>query len=504
MPADIRPVIDPGTAMLTVGRRIRAYRSKAGLTLDALAATIGTSPSQLSLIENGRREPRLTVLNAIAVGLGVEVGDLLSVDPPSQRDALEIALEAAQRSSLYRALKLPSVRASRKLPREALEAIVGLHNELARRSNEASATPEEARRANTALRRWMRERDNYLPDIETAAEELVVSAGYAGGALTHRTVERIVQRLGFTLHHAADLPTSARSVTDLENRRIYLPPQSIPGGHGLRSLALQAVAHRVLDHTNPTTYADFLQQRMEITYFAACCLMPQTAAVAMLQQAKNDKDLAVEDFRDVFGVTHESASHRFTNLATSKLGIRVHFVRVGRDGTLLKGYENDGVSFPADITGAIEGQTICRHWTSRSVFDHGENTGEFRQYTDTPAGTFWCSAQTGNGTGGEFSITLGVPFAASKWFRGRETTSRTVSACPDPACCRLPSTELSRKWSKASWPSAKLHTHILGALPSGTFPGVDDAEVYAFLENHAPGTVQAPTLEARPARFNNA
>jgi predicted transcriptional regulator len=332
----------------------------------------------------------------------------------------------------------------------------------------------------------MRERDNFLPDIETAAEHLVASAGYTGGALTHRTVERIVERLGFTLHHAADLPSSARSVTDLENRRIYLPPQSIPGGHGLRSLALQAVAHRVLEHTNPATYADFLLQRMEITYFAACCLMPKTAAVAMLQQAKNDRDLSVEDFRDVFGVTHESASHRFTNLATSQLGIRVHFARVGRDGTLLKGYENDGVAFPADVTGAIEGQTVCRQWTSRSVFEHGEQTGEFRQYTDTPAGTFWCSAQTGKGTDGEFSVTLGVPFNSSKWFRGRETVSRTVSTCPDPACCRRPSASLARKWSDASWPSAKLHAHILGALPSGTFPGVDDAEVYAFLESHAP------------------
>jgi predicted transcriptional regulator/DNA-binding XRE family transcriptional regulator len=477
---------DAGTAVLTVGRRIRAYRSKAGLTLDALAAAVGTSPSQLSLIENGRREPRLTLLNALAASLGVEVADLLAADAPSRRDALEIALDAAQRSPLYSALKLPAVRSSKKLPREALEALVGLHAELARRSSEASATPEEARRANTALRKWMRDRDNYLPDIETAAEELVLTAGHTGGALTHRTVECIVQRLGFSLHHAADLPHSTRSVTDLENRRIYLPPQSIPGGHGLRSLALQAVAHRALEHTNPTTYADFLQQRMEITYFAACCLMPKTAAVAMLQRAKSEKDLSVEDFRDVFGVTHESASHRFTNLATSQLGIPVHFLRVSRDGTLLKGYENDGVNFPADVTGAIEGQTICRHWTSRQVFDHGEDAGGFSQYTDTPAGTFWCSAHTGKGTDGEFSVTLGVPFAASKWFRGRETTSRTVSTCPDPACCRRPAAALSRKWSDASWPSAKLHTHILGALPSGTFPGVDDAEVYAFLESHAP------------------
>ncbi|MDQ1485748.1 MAG: family transcriptional regulator, fatty acid utilization regulator, partial [Actinomycetota bacterium] len=100
-PITLTPVpVDTGTAVLTVGRRIRAYRSKAGLTLDTLAAAAGTSPSQLSLIENGRREPRLTLLNALAVSLGVEVADLLVADPPSRRDALEIALDAAQRSPL--------------------------------------------------------------------------------------------------------------------------------------------------------------------------------------------------------------------------------------------------------------------------------------------------------------------------------------------------------------------------------------------------------------------
>ncbi|MDY7526583.1 MULTISPECIES: hypothetical protein [unclassified Cryobacterium] len=31
----------------------------------------------------------------------------------------------------------------------------------------------------------------------------------------------------------------------------------------------------------------------------------------------------------------------------------------------------------------------------------------------------------------------------------------------------------------------RLHAHVLSPLPSGTFPGVDDTEVYEFLEAHA-------------------
>ena len=473
------------TELLTLGLRIRHERTASGRTLDELAAEVGCSPSQLSLVENGKREPRLSLVQAIAKALGVEVSTLLSPEPPHRRAALEIALEKAQRSPSYAALGLPTVRPGRSLPSEALEALVGLHTELARRVDAAIATPEEARRANTELREWMRERDNYLPEVEEAALEALRWGGYTSGALTHRSVARIAEHFGFTLLHVDDLPHSTRSVTDLAHGRIYLPPASIPGGHGLRSLALQAIGHRVLGHDAPRGYADFLRQRLEISYFASACLLPRDAALAFLAQAKKDKDLAVEDFRDAFGVTQETAAMRMTNLLTSLRDLRVHFVRVGDDGALYKGYANDGLRFPSDSTGAIEGQLVCREWPARVAFTRRDRTTEYHQYLDTPEGTFWSSTQTGTSASGEFAISFGVPFASAKWFRGRETSTRTVSRCPDPSCCRRPDPELASYWSQRSWPSATVHAHVLAPLPSGTFPGVDDTEVYEFLERHS-------------------
>src|SRR5205823_15091384 len=108
------------------------------------------------------------------------------------------------------------------------------------------------------------------------------------------------------------------------------------------------------------------------------------------------------------------------------------------------------------------------------------------QYTDTPAGTFWCSSQTGSQATSQFSITVGVPYVHAKWFRGRETTVRQRSRCPDTACCRRPEDELVGRWSGRAWPSAALHAQVLAPLPAGSFPGVDDAEVYTFLSRHAP------------------
>jgi transcriptional regulator with XRE-family HTH domain/predicted transcriptional regulator len=469
----------------TLGHRIRHFRSSAGMTLDQLGLAVGIAGSQLSLIENGRREPRLSLIGTIAEALGVPVADLLDDAPPTERAGLEIELDRLQRGPVYASLGLPPVRPGRGVSDETLTALVGLHRELARRSREAIATPEEARRGNTEQRQRMRSLGNHLEAIEDLAETEVGAVGHSGGALTHRSVTRMAERLGFELVHVNDLPHSARSVTDLDNGRIYLPPASIPGGHGLRSMALQAMAHRVLGHSEPTSYADFLQQRLEINYFAAACLMPRRQSIAFLREAKSNHDIAVEDFRDAFGVTHESAALRFTNLATAHLDMTVHFLRVGDDGAVYKAYENDGLRLPVDVTGSTEGQLVCRHWSARVAFARTNRTTEFYQYTDTPEGTFFDSTQTGSTSAGEFSITVGVPFVHSKWFRGRETDNRRTSTCPDDACCRRPSADLSRRWSGRAWSSAKLHAHILSPLPSGTFPGVDDQELYEFLDRHS-------------------
>lgn len=473
-----------GVDVAVLGQRIRHFRVQAGLTLEALSAQIGSAPSVLSLVENGKREPKLSTLAEIAGALNVPLSELLSSEAPNTRAALELELSRAQTSPLYATLGLPTVKASKGLSDDTLEAIVGLHRELARRASEAIATPEEARRANTELRELMRAKHNYLPAIEELAEAQVRASGHRSGALTHREVSVMAEQLGFQLIYANDLPNSTRSITDLENGRIYLPPASIPGGHGLRAMALQAMAHRLLNHQRPYSYAEFLWQRLEINYFAAACLMPRDAAVAFLSEAKREKRLAVEDFRDAFGVTHEAAALRLTNLATSHLDLTMHFLRVNGDGALLKGYENDGLPLPTDVTGSIEGQWVCKNWSARAAFAERNRTTENYQYTDTPAGTFWCATQTGYTSGDEFSITIGVPFDEAKWFRGRDTQVRAQSRCPDESCCRRPTGDLAARWAGQAWPSARLHAHVLSPLPSGTFPGVDDVEVYEFLDRH--------------------
>ena len=63
---------------------------------------------------------------------------------------------------------------------------------------------------------------------------------------------------------------------------------------------------------------------------------------------------------------------------------------------------------------------------------------------------------------------------------------RQVSRCPDPDCCQRPPAALAERWAQHAWPSARLNSSLLAAMPSATFTGVDLTEVYEFLEEHAP------------------
>jgi hypothetical protein len=114
---------------------------------------------------------------------------------------------------------------------------------------------------------------------------------------------------------------------------------------------------------------------------------------------------------------------------------------------------------------------MCRQWSGRQVFAAADRFSPHYQYSDTPSGTYFCVAQVDPSAGETgFAITLGVPFEHSRWFRGRESTIRTRSLCPDGECCQPAPAALAERWEGMAWPSARAHSHVLSVLPSGASP----------------------------------
>lgn len=61
-----------------IGLRIRTMRKSRGMTQEDLARSIDQSPSSITMYENGRREPDLETLEALADVFNVTLGSIVS------------------------------------------------------------------------------------------------------------------------------------------------------------------------------------------------------------------------------------------------------------------------------------------------------------------------------------------------------------------------------------------------------------------------------------------
>jgi predicted transcriptional regulator len=344
------------------------------------------------------------------------------------------------------------------------------------------------------MREEMRKRDNYFEEIERAAGQALTAVGYGGpGAVSERHLTDLAAYFGFSIARVQDLPPSTRSISDLRHRVIYVPQRNLTGGmRSARSVIAQTLGHFALGHRDPVDFGGYVRQRVEANYFAGALLAPEGAAVRMLADAKTREDISVEDLNESFYISYEMAAHRLTNLITRHFDIPVHFERSDPEGLLWKGYENDGVLFPSDSDGTIEGQRLCRWWSARQAFEAEDSYSLHYQYTETVAGTFWCVTHIGVEHERGDAVSVGTVATQAHWFRGSDTTQRAVSRCPNPECCQRPSPDAVRRWEGVAWPSARDHSHFVSGLPTDTVvfsphPGVDQTDVYSFLDRHARG-----------------
>ncbi len=454
------------------------------MTLDQLGAIIGRPAPFLSLMENGKREPRLSTINHLAAALGTTPTELLAPDAPTERSRLELALARAQSDPLYEALGLPHLKPGRRIPDLVLEHLTTIFDALKSRSTVTAATPEGARRANNELRAELEAGDNYLADIEQVAGDALGAIDYPGtGAVSQGMLTALAGHFGFTVQADAGLPSSLQSVTDLANRVIYTPQRDAMRTREARIVMLRTLGHFVLGHGEPADYAEFLRQRVAANYFARAVLVPESAAVPALGTAKHDRDLSIEDLKELFYVSYSLAAQRFANLITHHHDIRTHYLRSDEEGIIWRGWSNDGFPFPAASDGTILGQRICRHSAARQVFTSDQKYDIHAQFIDTPRGTFFELAHLLADDPRSHAVTLGTTFESSRFFRGRDTDIQIASTCPALECCQRPSPETAARWEGRAYASVHEQPQLLAVLPAGTVPGVDLPTVYEFLDD---------------------
>ena len=475
------PTLDP----LVFGRRLRFHRKAANLTLDELGARVGKPAPYLSLLENGKKEPRVSLVLQLAAALAVDPSELLDAAPPTRRDALEIELLRFQDTSLFEALDLPAVKPGAKLDNTTLSYMVGLQREVRERSSLESAGSDEVRMANGAVHDLLRRANGYLPEIEGAAASALRAAGHEGPSpFSSRNLLDLAAHMGLEIVSIPDMPGFARSIIDTEARRVYIAQRNELRTRQARKALIQTFGSFLLGHDPEPDLHTFLRQRMESAYFAGAVLIPEEAAVEHLEVARPDRDLDVEDLKELFYVSYEMAAWRMANLAHRHLGIPTHLVISDEVGTVIKGMVNDGAPVPRDEYGGIETQRLCRRWSSQMTFHSEDRFGTRRQYTDTPDATYFCITHIEEGREPNLAVTLGVPFEYSQWFRGRETTNRQTSRCPDPSCCRIPPPDLAERYDGSVLVHARSQQRILGLMAPDPFPEMDMSAVLGVVDRH--------------------
>jgi XRE family transcriptional regulator, fatty acid utilization regulator len=268
-----------GIDALTFGRRLRHYRKRAQLTLQELGEMVDRPAPYLSMLENGRREPKASHVRDLARALQVEVGDLLSEEAPTARAEMEIELERAQSDPRFERLALPYVRPSPSLSDEVLQHLVGLYRVLYT-GPESGGAGDGIRPANAAVGNWLRSQDGYLSDVEAVANGVLEKVGHAGdGPLSSRTLLDIASHLGFRIEAVEDMLPGVRSVTDDLTGRLYIAQRNELRTRQARKAILQTLARRLLGHGEPADLGEFLRQRVETAYLAGAILVPEKAAV---------------------------------------------------------------------------------------------------------------------------------------------------------------------------------------------------------------------------------
>ena len=468
-----------------LGHRVRHYRKRQDMTLADLSVGVDKPVPYLSQLENGRIEPKIGLLNNLADTLDVTVSDLVDPTPPNRRAGLELELARAQEDPQYQALGLPYLKPNAKITDDVLEHVVALWNSVPSSDNGRSLRAEDkARLANAELRREMRESNNYFDSIEKIVTEALESTDYQGsGPMSERHIIELAAHFGFRVERAHGMPSTARSVTDQRNRIIYIPLREEVDLRAARSVVLQTLGHYALDHSATRDFGDYLRQRVESNYFAAAALIPEEPAVELLTRSFEQNDLSIEDLKETFYVSYEMAAHRFTNLATQHLELPVHFLRCDPDGVVSKAYENDGIDYPADKDGTVEGMRVSRHWGVRQAWQASQSFMLHYQHTITDGGDWWCATYIEDASSNPYAVSIGTTSELAKHFRGGDTIrkldARSSRTAPDP--------DLVDRWESVAWPSAAQRSHVLTALPPSSgefspFPGVDLVDVYRFLD----------------------
>ncbi|MEZ0050975.1 putative transcriptional regulator/transcriptional regulator with XRE-family HTH domain [Mycobacterium sp. MAA66] len=339
-----------------VGSRVRQLRAERGFSQAALAQILDISPSYLNQIEHDVRPLTVSVLMRITEVFGVDATFFASQDDTRLLAELR---EATMDSDLGIDADVGEIADLVNTHPSVARALVGLHRRYRLATTQLAAATEDRfsdgsgsgsiTMPHEEVRDYFYERQNYLHELDTAAEEFVVRLQMSRSELSGALAERLSRVHGVRIVRRLALGDNVLHRYDPESKTLEIGGHLSSGQYvfklaaELAYLEFGGLISSLVEEGNFTSEESMTLARMGLAnYFAAAVVLPYGQFHTVAEDFRYD----VERLSAYYSVSYETVAHRLSTLQRPSMrGVPLSFVRVDRAGNMSKRQSATGFHF---------------------------------------------------------------------------------------------------------------------------------------------------------------
>jgi XRE family transcriptional regulator, fatty acid utilization regulator len=339
-----------------VGSRVRQLRSERGFSQAALAQMLDISPSYLNQIEHDVRPLTVAVLLRITEVFGV---DATFFAPHDDTRLVAELREVTLDRDLDIDIDPPEVAEMVSAHPTLARAVVNLHRRYRITTAQLAAATEERftdgsgtgsiTMPHEEVRDYFYQRQNYLHELDTAAEDLTIQMRLHHGDLARELTRRLTEvhgvhitrriDLGDTVLHRYDPKANTLEISN----HLSLGQQIFKMAAELAYLEFGDLIDSMVEEGKFTSDESHTLARLGLAnYFAAAAVLPYRQFHDVAENFRYD----VERLSAFYSVSYETIAHRLSTLQRPSMrGVPFSFVRVDRAGNMSKRQSATGFHF---------------------------------------------------------------------------------------------------------------------------------------------------------------
>jgi XRE family transcriptional regulator, fatty acid utilization regulator len=339
-----------------VGSRVRQLRGERGFSQAALAQMLDISPSYLNQIEHDVRPLSVAVLLRITEVFGVDATFFASQD--DTRLVAELR-EALMDRDLGVDVDIPEIADLVSTHPTMARAMVDLHRRYRLSTAQLAAATEDRfsdgsgsgaiTMPHEEVRDYFYTRQNYLHELDTAAEEFILRMHMRRSELSRELAERLSRVHHVRIVQRLELGDNVLHRYDPETRTLEIGGHLSSGQYVFKLAAELAylefgdLLESLVAEGNFTSEESVKLARMGLAnYFAAAAVLPYGQFHAVAEEFRYD----VERLSAYHSVSYETIAHRLSTLQRPSMrGVPLSFVRVDRAGNMSKRQSATGFHF---------------------------------------------------------------------------------------------------------------------------------------------------------------